>query len=216
MCIICISKKGIRQPSASEFKQMWDSNSHGAGYMVARGGAVDIHKGLMNYKDFMRSVKEEKFTDDDVVIYHFRISTQAGVNPYMTHPFPFTADIENTRLLDVRCNLGIVHNGIIRITSNGDKDYSDTALFITQYLPALIRDVDDIHRPDVLRCIEDLAGSKLAFLDGAGNVETVGKFITEKSGLMFSNTTYKPASYTYRDFQRTFSLQELYGLKAHA
>ena len=200
MCIICISKSGVRQPSEQEFTNMWNANPHGAGYMCLRDGMVEIHKGFMTYKEFKRNVDAEKFTDRDVVLYHFRISTQAGVNPYMTHPFPLTDDIENTRLLDLRCNVGIVHNGIIRITSNNDAEYSDTALFIANYLPALIREVDDVQDEAVQRCIADLIGSKMAFLTDCGDVVTIGKFITEKSGLIFSNDGYKE-----KQFFRTYS-----------
>lgn len=203
MCIICISRHGVRQPNEQEITRMWNANPHGAGYMCVRDGMVEIHKGFMTLKEFMRNVKTEKFTSNDVVLYHFRISTQGGVNPYMTHPFPFTADIENTRLLDVRCHLGIVHNGIIRITSNGDAEYSDTALFIANYLPALIRTVDDVHDERVKRCIADLIGSKMAFLTDSGDVETVGKFIEDKSGLIFSNDSYKE-----KQFFRTYALSE--------
>jgi len=203
MCIICISKSGVRQPSEQEFSTMWNANPHGAGYMCIRDGMVEIHKGFMTYKEFRRNVDAEKFTDNDVVIYHFRISTQAGVNPHMTHPFPLTDDVENTRLLDLRCNVGIAHNGIIRITSNGDKEYSDTALFIANYLPALIRDIEDVQDATVQRCISDLIGSKMAFLTYKGDVVTVGKFITDNSGLIFSNDGYKE-----KQFFRTYSYMD--------
>lgn len=90
MCVICASPKGTRQPSISEIKRMFCRNPHGAGYMVAREGRVEIHKGFMNLGDFLAALKSEHFTAADSVVYHFRISTQAGVNPEMTHPFPLS------------------------------------------------------------------------------------------------------------------------------
>lgn len=192
MCVICVSHKGIRQPNEQEIKNMWDSNPHGAGYMFARDGKVEIHKGFMDYKDFCRSVKSEKFTDDDVVVYHFRISTQAGVTPTMTHPFPLSEDLEDMKVLDCLCDVGIVHNGIIRLTSNNNKDYSDTALFVTEYLPAIIRDTEDITDIRVKKIIKELIGSKMVLLNGDGDVSIIGDFYGISDGLIFSNTSFKP------------------------
>ena len=188
MCVICISPKGTRQPNATEIKAMFESNPDGAGYMfVNEDGYVEIHKGFMNLKDFMREINGRKFTSDDVVIYHFRISTQGGVNPYMTHPFPLTHDLENTKALDCVCPVGIVHNGIIPCTTRNDKEYSDTALFITGYLSYMIENVSDLLDDGIQRRVENLLQSKMAILDGKGNYITIGKFFTEPNGLMYSN-----------------------------
>lgn len=213
MCVICVSKKGIRQPNEQEIRNMWESNPHGAGYMVARDGKVEIHKGFMELKDFIRTVKAEKFTPDDVVIYHFRISTQAGVTPGMTHPFPLSDDLEDMKVLDCQCSVGIAHNGIIHLTSCKNSEYSDTALFITEYLPALIRDTEDITDKRVKKIIKELIGSKMALLNGDGNVSIIGDFYGIKDGLIFSNLSFKPRY----DMPRSWNLQSLYGYrKSHA
>ena len=208
MCVICVSKKGIRQPSVSEIREMWETNPHGAGYMFARNGKVEIHKGFMELRDFLRSVESENFTDDDVVVYHFRISTQAGVTPEMTHPFPLSSDLEDMEVLDCLCDVGIAHNGIIRLTSTKDERYSDTALFITEYLPALIRDTKDITDKHVKRCIRGLADSKLALINGEGDVSIIGDFYGNKAGLMFSNMYFQP-----RDMRRTWNFSNLYNYR---
>ena len=62
MCVICASPKATRQPSISEIKRMFCRNPHGAGYMVAREGRVEIHKGFMNLGDFLAALKSEPFT----------------------------------------------------------------------------------------------------------------------------------------------------------
>ncbi len=90
MCIICISKSGVQQPIDTTLRAMFRRNPHGAGYMYARDGKVTIHKGFMNIEDFLSAVHAERFTPQDSVVYHFRISTQAGVNAAMTHPFPLS------------------------------------------------------------------------------------------------------------------------------
>ena len=191
MCVICASPKGTRQPSLSEIKRMFYRNPHGAGYMYARDGKVVIHKGFMNLGDFLNAIREEHFTAADSVVYHFRISTQAGVNPEMTHPFPLSNQREDMKALDVICGCGIAHNGIIRLTTDPtEKEYSDTAIFITDYLSRIIRRKTDLKDEATLALIWKLAQSKLAIMDGDGYVATVGHFIDDH-GLLFSNDSYQ-------------------------
>ena len=170
---------------------MFRNNPHGAGYMVARNGKVEISKGYMNVDSFIAAVRSERFTAKDSVVYHFRISTQAGVNPQMTHPFPLSGQLVHMKALDVTCDCGIAHNGIIRMTSDpNNREYSDTALFITDYLSRILRRPDDLRDAHVLSLIEYLAGSKLAIMDSSGYIATIGKFIDDR-GLLYSNGSYQ-------------------------
>ena len=195
MCIICVSKSGIQQPTDATIRTMFRRNPHGAGYMYARDGKVTIHKGFMNIDDFLAAVHAEHFTVEDSVVYHFRISTQAGVNPAMTHPFPLSNQPRMVRPLDLTCRCGIAHNGIIRLTSDPDnKVYSDTAIFITDYLSQIIRRKVDLRDSDTLEYIWELAQSKFATMDGGGYVATIGHFINDR-GLLFSNDSYRGGWY---------------------
>ena len=194
MCIICISPRGEKQPTLDTVKTMFHRNPHGAGYMTVRNNRVEIHKGFMELDDFIAQLKREHFTTDDPVIYHFRISTQAGVCPEMTQPFPLTDKLRHCEALDLRCGVGIAHNGIIRMTSNGDRRFSDTALFITSYLTRLIRDPADLRDKPTLDMISRLTASKMALMDDTGYIATVGDFI-EEDGLIYSNTTYRELTY---------------------
>ena len=192
MCIICVSKSGVRQPGEAAIRAMFNHNPHGAGYMFARDGWVTIHKGFMNLDDYLRAIRAECFTPQDSVVYHFRISTQAGVNPEMTHPFPLSNQPARLRQLDLRCRIGVAHNGIIRLTSDPNNDqYSDTAIFITDYLSHIIRRRADLRDQRVMDSIFQIAQSKFAIMDGSGYIATVGKFIDER-GLLFSNASYLP------------------------
>lgn len=192
MCIICVSKSGVRQPGEAAIRTMFLRNPHGAGYMVARGGRVVIHKGFMHLADYLRAIREEHFTAADSVVYHFRISTQAGVNPEMTHPFPLSNQPARMRRLDLTCRCGVAHNGVIRLTSDPDNTrYSDTAIFITGYLSQIIRRRSDLRDQRVLDHIFQIARSKFAIMDGSGYVATVGNFINER-GLLYSNASYLP------------------------
>ena len=191
MCIICVSKSGVRQPGEAAIRAMFLNNPHGAGYMVARGGRVEIHKGFMNLGDYLRAIRAECFTLQDSVVYHFRISTQAGVGPEMTHPFPLSTRPERMRHLDLSCRCGVAHNGVIRLTSDPDNErYSDTAIFIADYLSQILRTRADLRDQRKLNTIYQLAQSKFAIMDGGGYIATVGEFIHER-GLLFSNASYR-------------------------
>ena len=190
MCIICVSKSGVRQPSDITLRAMFRRNPHGAGYMYARDGKVTIHKGFMNIEDFLAAVHAEQFTPQDSVVYHFRISTQAGVNAPMTHPFPLSNQPRMMRSLDLTCRCGVAHNGIIRLTSDPTNTrFSDTAVFITDYLTNIIRKPADLRNQERLDTIYRLAQSKFAIMDGSGYTATVGEFINDR-GILYSNRSY--------------------------
>ena len=200
MCIICVSPKRVRQPNVTTIRRMFRNNPDGAGYMVARDGKVTISKGFMDVDEYIEAIRAEHFTAKDPVVYHFRISTQAGVNPEMTHPFPLSNRIEHMKVLDVECSCGVAHNGIIRLTTDrNNHEYSDTALFIANYLSLIIREPGDLKDERVLTLIHRLAGSKLAIMDGEGYIATVGEYINQK-GLLFSNTSFETDTY-YRRFR---------------
>ena len=197
MCIICVSPARTRQPSISQIRTMFKNNPHGAGYMFARDGRVQIRKGFMDVDSFLDAIRGEHFTAKDSVVYHFRISTQAGVNPEMTHPFPLSNRLPYMKALDVECRCGVAHNGIIRLTSDRNQhEYSDTALFITRYMARMLHSPEDLRDEQLLDRIEQLAGSKLAIMDGSGYIATIGHFINER-GLLFSNSSYMDAQWRY-------------------
>ena len=195
MCVICISEQGVKQPSRDLLWKMWVKNPHGAGYMFSRSNYVYIRKGFMTFNEYYDAIRAEHFTKDDTVIYHLRIATQGGINPEMTHPFMLTDDIRKTKVLRTRTNIGICHNGIISMTSAHDPEYSDTALFIAQYLSKIMDKPKDLKNKDLQAKIQRMIGSKMAILDYAGNVTLIGDFIEDMTGLVFSNRFFIPYSY---------------------
>ena len=220
MCNIAVSKIGSKQPTIDQLHTMFVNNPHGAGYMYARNGRVNLHKGFMDWKDFERAVKAEKFTENDAVVYHFRISTQAGICPTMTHPFPLTSRLEMCEKFDLKCDIGIAHNGIVRMTSDSkEKRFSDTALFITEYMTKLIRNRDDLSDWAILDMIDHLTNSKWALMDKFGNIATVGNFVKD-GGILFSNSTYKPYPKTTIKPPKNFSWDDYelgyYGITCRA
>ena len=200
MCVVAVSKAGKRQPTIAELVRCFNNNPDGAGYMFARAdgdGKVHARKGFMDVGAFIDAVYNEHFTEADSVVYHFRISTQAGVNPEMTHPFPVTGYLGAMKVLSYKADLAVAHNGIIPLTSRKDeKEFSDTALFTAGYLSEIYRHRADFYDDSLLDLIADLAGksNKFAIMNGDGVIQTVGQF-EDADGVLYSNGSYKS---TYR------------------
>lgn len=186
MCVICVSSKGAKQPSEEMLRKMFNANPHSAGYMYARNGQVVIHKGYRAIEELMADLDYQNFTENDVVIYHFRIATQAN-RIEMSQPFPITREIEELEELDTVADMGIAHNGILKQTSNGDKELSDTAIYIRRYIAG--REITDEF---VNFLAEDTVGSRLAILEGNGNFHLTGTW-TYDNGLYYSNENWKYA-----------------------
>lgn len=202
MCVICVSKKGVRQPKEKEIVDMFNTNPHGAGYMYARNGKVYISKGYMTITDYINAIRSEKFDENDVVVYHMRISTQAGVNQQMTHPYPLTSKIENCKLLDIVCSCGVAHNGIIQMTTDRtNTEYNDTTLFITKYLTKLVRCPKDLNDNNIKEMVYRLTNSRWALLDGDENLSLIGNW-EEDDGLLYSNLNHKP--HNWDEFWRKY------------
>ena len=192
MCVICVSGRGVPQPSKRAITNMFTSNNHGAGYMYAKDGFIYVHKGFDSLADYLEAIQDEKFSVDDVVVYHFRIATQAR-RFEMTQPFPLTDDEEQLTAWDAVSKIGVAHNGIIYRTSNGNPLLSDTALYIRDYLSQRIRTERNITKK-LLDTIEaETTGSKIAILAGSGNYYLTGQWIYDR-GLLYSNDSYQDHS----------------------
>lgn len=199
MCVICVKRQGVQMPTIKNVMDMWKRNPDGAGYMYVRDGKLIIRKGFTDVQDFMNAIyDEDKLTKNDVAVFHFRISTQAN-NPTMTHPFALTPRIEETKYLNIdNALIGVAHNGIIQLTSDHrEQEYSDTALFVANYMTRIIRKPRDLKDPYCKSILQELIGySKLAMLDVNGDITLIGSF-EERNGLLYSNLYHEPIKYSY-------------------
>lgn len=203
MCIAIYKPIGVEFPSKRRLKTCFSNNPHGAGFMVATGENVVIHKGFMEFKPFWKALREarEKYGDTSAFVMHFRISTQGGIRQDGCHPFPLSGDMEELRKLDTTCDIGVAHNGIISLTSTGYSktiDYSDTMKFITDYLSLIIKDRCYFKDDSAIELIDRLCGSRLAILDSRGHCELIGRGWTAVDGVWYSNDSYieKPVKTT--------------------
>lgn len=192
MCIIAAKPVGVDMPSDEIIENMWYGNSDGAGFMWAENGGVHIRKGFMKFADFDKALSEWLATHDPLktaLVMHFRITTHGGTKPENCHPFPVSDSIGMLTKSESKCRVGVAHNGIIPITPR--KGISDTMEYIITQLAPLARAVPDFYKSkDLCKMISNATGSRLAFLNGRGEIYTIGDFIDD-NGIKYSNTSYK-------------------------
>lgn len=199
MCVIAVKARGLQFPEKRYLQNCFDNNDDGAGFMYPHQGAVHIRKGYKTFDSFWRALNKvrKEVGDNAPFVMHFRVATQ-GFETGMTHPFPLADNYDIMKKMSVKCGIGIAHNGIIQMTSDGSKEYSDTMKFIKDYMSVLIRGFNWRKNDRIKNAIEGMtAGNKFAVMDKHGNVDLLGKgWLKEPvSGCEFSNSSYSYASY---------------------
>lgn len=194
MCVIVYKPQGNKLPSMKDLKACFEANPHGAGLMWAETGSVHIRKGFMTWEAFKTALAQRAKWDDVPLVIHFRITTQGGVKPGLTHPFAVCGSYDGMAALSVSCEMGIAHNGIIATTSDGAKDHNDTMRFIRDFAYPVMK----IHRyadsDGVLaKGLGDIcSGSRLAIMHGDGQIDLTGHWEKRKDGCSYSNLNAFP------------------------
>ena len=193
MCVIFYKPLNVAFPEEATLRNCFDNNPDGAGFMYAWNGNVHFQKGYDNFESFNKALnKARKLTGDNIpYVCHFRIATQ-GYEKTMTHPFPLSSNMDKLKKLKGDCNICVAHNGILELTSDGSKEYSDTMKFITDYLSLIIRSYD-WHKDERTKLLIErlIKGSRLAILDKNGHCELCGEGWVEDNGIFYSNSSYK-------------------------
>jgi predicted RNA-binding Zn-ribbon protein involved in translation (DUF1610 family) len=189
MCVIAIKPEGVDLPTEEHLKEMFDANKDGAGFMYVRDKHVKIRKGFMTLENLVNGLKASNLTKEDVVVYHFRISTSGGISPATTHPFPLTDDYRVMKGLSVDTEVGIAHNGIISTFGKGD--VSDTMAFIKEILATDVVK-KNLFDGGVISLIEMALGSfnKMIFLHKDKTFALLGDWF-KKNGMMYSNMIWE-------------------------
>ena len=197
MCIIIAKEKKVGLPTYSQLFNSFEYNSDGAGFMYVKNGKVVIDKGYMTWKKFYKRYQKlcRKFNnfEGQSLIMHFRIGTSSGNTPQNTHPYPISNKVNDLHKTYTTCDLGMVHNGIIRDYTPIDKNSNsnDTQEFILKYVSTLYNNYPKFYKNKyIMNGMEDITNSKLAFMDTSGYIYYVGDFITE-NGVKFSNSSYE-------------------------
>jgi predicted glutamine amidotransferase len=196
MCIAIASPRGVRPPNEEIFRNCWESNPDGAGFAFAYDGVVFIKKGFMTFDAFLASFNEcnKRYNLEECgCLIHFRIATHGGVNQAMTHPFPIVADNGALSKIEYVSDYAVIHNGTISLTSSDayrEKNMSDTAIFVRDYLTLIAQNRQWFKRESNIELIHKLINSKMAILNGRGEIIHTEGF-TEDGGNFYSNGTYK-------------------------
>ena len=199
MCVIIVKSKNQGLPEKSSLKNCFNRNPDGAGFMYTdNNGKVVIDKGYMTFDKFYKRFEKlcEKYNDFEGknLVMHMRISTAGGVKPQNTHPFPLTNKFYDMKKTYSKCNVGIVHNGIISATNPSkeqqDKGINDTMLFIKSYVYPIYKNWNKcFESEEFLAGIRIITNSKFAILDKNDNLHIVGNF-TQFDGNYYSNDSY--------------------------
>jgi len=193
MCIIACKPIGLQMPDEDTITSMWYNNPDGAGIMYAYKGSVHIEKGFMSLDKFLAAIERINRNVDLAncgVVMHFRITTHGGTSPENTHPFPISASIPALKKLVMKTDVGVAHNGIIHNTPRS-KDISDTMEYIASQLAPLKAALPRFwENKNAMLLVKNAIDSKMAFLDSAGGIHTIGDFV-EHDGMLYSNRTYE-------------------------
>lgn len=207
MCIAIYSEKGNDLPCETYLKNSFDNNPDGAGYAFnTDDGRVQIHKGLMTWESFkaafFEDAKKFDFKNRGVLI-HFRIATHGGTVPECTHPFPLIDDVGSLHKLKITTNYAVIHNGIIYLTSadaSKTTQMSDTMVFIQKYMTKIATNKDWFYNTENMELIYGLAASKIAVLNGKGEIISTTGFVKAADGNYYSNGTYAYGPTSYYDY----------------
>lgn len=216
MCIIVAKPAGVTMPEFSVFENCFRGNPDGAGLMIASDGKVYGRKGLMSIKAFNDALNDFETLYGDLkshtMVFHFRIGTHGTNSPYNTHPFPLipnSHDYDTFKSLNWVADQGFAHNGILSsLGMHPDvktHDVSDTMVFgkrIALLLAEHYNIANDTEPQFLLNQMLGTGTSKFAFIDGDGNLFTIGNF-NQENGVMYSNYSYR--AYSYRSYNSGFN-----------
>lgn len=192
MCIIVYKSFGVEMPDYTIFENCFDKNHDGAGIMFRdNSGEIIIKKGYFDIWELYDAFDEIENEFDlkylDLVI-HFRLATTGKVCDENCHPFPITASISELKKCEIKCKIGVAHNGVISFCSNKKRsNLSDTQIFIKDYLSYL--PYNQFDNLKALELIQIASKSKFVFMT-KDNVNIIGDFILDNN-IYYSNNSYK-------------------------
>lgn len=180
MCL-AVYKPADVPPDWDALEQGFASNKDGAGFVAVVDGKLLVSKGHFAFDDFREAYLPYAGLQAAV---HFRLATHGKTDALNCHPFLVTDD------------LAMIHNGVLNIKCDLDKNMSDTWHYVQHILtPMAERDPDFFYQPEVVFLGESaIRGSKFVFLrsDGESMIwnEDDGHWSRD---IWYSNSSYKCA-----------------------
>ena len=229
MCIAIVKPKFADFPSEQQFKNCFNTNPHGCGFMYSDGENLIIKKGFMTFEDFYNAFEKEKISKDKLVFFHFRIATHGLIDEGNTHPFPLTMNVSMQRQQELKFKgYGLIHNGVFHYDKTEFAIYDrSNVISDTMLLAMKIKENIDIRKEEfdsiesaiasylydkdklTKELIDDCIGfNKIAIMNEQEDFVMFGKWI-EDNGVFYSNDDYKYAYATYPYYTPT-ALDEEY------
>jgi glutamine phosphoribosylpyrophosphate amidotransferase len=194
MCIIIYKPKGrdLSRELEKNLITSHENNFDGCGFMHNGKDEkeVTINKGFMCIEELFDALKTIDAKNKNIV-FHFRYATHGEILPENCHPFPVTENEKELRQLEISCDAGIAHNGVISFCSDKKSRLSDSQIFIKDYLSKLSNSLEN---PALHELIVQWTESKFVIMTN-DKVYLLGDFIKDK-GIFYSNTSYKRREYS--------------------
>lgn len=192
MCVALIKPKGVFLPSEQILYNCFVTNPDGAGFCFAENEKVHIVKGLMDFDTFLNTLQSYDWTYDlnnKNVFIHFRIGTSGEMDETMTHPFPVSPNNKDLKQTEVSCNYAVIHNGVIPHYDYSLGKYSDTALFVRDFVYPMSKTKNWFKDENLPYKLYQEAHSKVAVMDKNGDFVYTDGFHDYK-GILYSNYSY--------------------------
>ncbi len=196
MCVIVAKEKDIEMPDRNILKTCFNNNPDGAGIMWNQENMIQIRKGFMDWNsfdNFLDELSDQVDLKNCGVCMHFRIKTHGKTSPQNCHPFPISSRIKDLKKLELKTDIGVVHNGIIPIKPI--YNLSDTQTYILKRMYNVKKHYPSfLKEKHIMSQIEKEISSKVAFLASDGSIYTIGEF-AENEGVLYSNRSFEEYSY---------------------
>jgi hypothetical protein len=182
MCLAIYQPAGQAIPE-DHLYQGFTSNPDGAGFMFFNENGVLETRKFMNYDEFIDEYEAcwALHGQQSPFAIHFRWATHGSKCLANVHPYVMNEHV------------AVMHNGIIdcHIT---DKEMSDTAAFVQDYLAILPRNFqDNIYLFDLVQ--QYCAGSKLILMTSDPDAEYCAYIFNESDGIWTDKVWYSNTSY---------------------
>ena len=192
MCI-AIYKPAETAPDWEAYENGMDGNPDGWGFTAVIKGELTTRVGLGKFSQFKKTF--EPYATGNQCMVHFRYATHGLVNFANCHPFHVTP------------GLAVIHNGIVSIEPNVNKNMSDTWHFTELVLKPVAEKHPDFFLCPAIKFLAENAtlGSKFVFLRADGQYAIWGSGTTAADGHWYSNTGYKVAKMGFASYSESYS-----------
>lgn len=197
MCIIAIKPIGKELMDKEIIMTMCESNPDGSGFCYAENGVVIIRKGFMDFESYYEALQNIPDIKNKNVVMHMRITTHGTTSKGNCHPFPLTNNVQKLKATEIKTDVAIIHNGIIKIEDDKKNDLSDTMTYIKEKLyPRYMHDKRFFDKKKARKKIEKEITSKMVIMKSDGTFHIIGNF-NENDGYTYSNYSYIKTQYDY-------------------